>query len=82
MFAHRRTGERVENAVTEDVRGGAEKCMNAVKYNKMGEGTRNVVAAVRCVGVSWERGDGRGNNVFVGFRGWRWRVLITAHTTT
>ncbi len=30
-------GERVENATTEDIRGGAEECMNVVKYYKTGE---------------------------------------------
>ena len=37
MIAHRRTAERVENAVTENVWGGAKECMDVVKYNKMGE---------------------------------------------
>ncbi len=34
MFAHRRTGERAENAMMENVRGGAEECINVVKYNE------------------------------------------------
>ncbi len=34
MLAHRRTGERVENATTENVWRGADECMNVVKYNK------------------------------------------------
>ncbi len=37
MVAHRRTGERAENVMTEDIRGGVEKCINVVKYNKKGE---------------------------------------------
>ena len=61
MFAHRRTGERAENAMTVDIRGGVEKCINVVKYNKKGEkGRESVAAAVRCVGESWERGESAG----------------------
>ena len=59
--AHRRTGERAENAMTVDIRGGVEKCINVVKYNKKGEkGRESVAAAVRCVGESWERGESAG----------------------
>ena len=32
---------------------------------------------MRCVGESWERGVMRGNVIFVDFRGWSVRVLIT-----
>ena len=59
--AQRRTGERAENAMTVDIRGGVEKCINVVKYNKKGEkGRESVAAAVRCVGESWERGESAG----------------------
>ena len=33
---------------------------------------------MRCVGESWERGVMRGNVIFVDFRGWSVRVLISA----
>ena len=55
MFAHRRTGERVENAVSEEVRGRAEECINVVKYNKTGENGRETWQR-RC-DVSASRGN-------------------------
>ena len=55
MLAHRRTGERAENATTEDVRGGAEECINVAKYNKTVERGRETWQR-RC-DVSASRGN-------------------------
>ena len=60
-LAHQQAGERAENVTTVDIQGGVEKCINVVKYDKTGEKRReSVAAAVRCVGGSWECGEGAG----------------------